>query len=379
MKDGTRVVHAGLPEPTQGAPFRAGPTFASMFHVTGDPAASPFTYGRYGNPTWTAYEQALGELEGGEAVVFASGMAAVHAAMSVVLSPGDVLVLPGDGYYTARLLATEQFGAIGVRIRSVPTAAEVDASLLRGARLLWLETPTNPGLDVCDIAALARAAHEAGAVVAVDNTTATVLGQRPLELGADLSVASDTKALTGHSDLVLGHVAAREPEWAERLRAWRSRTGAIAGPMETWLAHRSLGTLDVRLERMCRNALALAERLSAHPAVRSVRYPGLPSDPAHAVASQQMRSFGPVVSFVLGSQHAAERFLAASHLIREATSFGGLHTTAERRARWGGDAVPPGFIRLSAGCEATEDLVADLAAALDATMQDANPLGGVQR
>ncbi len=201
----------------------------------------------------------------------------------------------------------------------------------------------------------------------VDNTTATVLGQRPLALGADFSLASDTKALTGHGDLVLGHVAARDPEWAQRLRSWRTQFGAVPGPMEVWLAHRSLGTLDVRLERMSANALALAKFLAGRPEVRRVRYPGLPGDPAHPLAVRQMNCYGPVVSFEVASATAAEKFLGSCRLVFQATSFGGLHTTAERRARWGGDKVPEGFIRLSAGCEHQEDLLSDLAQALAAS------------
>lgn len=366
MRDGTRVVRAGLPEPAQGQPFLPGPTFISTTHLAGDPSSAAYSYGRYDNPTWSAFERALSELEGGGAVAFASGIAAVHAAMSVVLEPGDVIVLPSDGYYTTREIASGRFARSGVEVRGAPTADGAQGRLLDGARLLWLESPANPGLDVCDIAALARAAHDAGALVAVDNTSATPLGQRPLELGADLSVASDTKALCGHSDLVLGHVAARDPDWIERLRAWRSETGAIPGPMEVWLAHRSLATLDVRLERMCRNALILAQRLSEGPPVLSVRYPGLPSDPSHELAARQMSRFGSVVSFDLGSRDAAERFLAACQIVLQATSFGGLHTTAERRARWGGDAVPEGFIRMSVGCEDAEDLLADVEEALAA-------------
>ena len=219
---------------------------------------------------------------------------------------------------------------------------------------------------MCDVRALVEKAHAAGALVALDNTLATPLGQQPLALGADFSVASDTKALCGHSDLLMGHVATASPEWAERLRTWRKRTGAIPGPMETWLAHRSLGTLDVRLERMDANALAVAGFLLAREDVVGVRYPGLPSDPAHALANRQMRRFGPVLAFDLGSADRANRFLAAADLIWEATSFGGLHTTGERRARWGGDDVPEGFIRLSVGCEAAADLVADMARALEA-------------
>ena len=364
MHDATRVIHAGLPEPSQGEPFLPGPVFAGPYHLAGDPASAPYNYGRVHNPTWTRFEQALGELEGGEAVVFASGMAATAAVMGSVLRPGDVAVLPADGYYTARRLAEGYFTSIGVKVRMAPTADNAQEKLLDGAKLLWLESPSNPGLDVCDIAALARVAHQLGVMVAVDNTTATVLGQRPLALGADYSIASDTKALTGHGDLVLGHVAVREARLAEGLRTWRTQIGAIPGPMEVWLAHRSLGTLDLRLERMTANALAIARFLGGRAEVKRVRYPGLPGDPAHAVAARQMGRFGPIVGFELASAKAAETFLGRCRLILESTSFGGLHTTAERRARWGGDKVPEGFIRLSAGCEHVEDLLADLDHAL---------------
>ena len=364
MHDATRVVRAGLPPPVQGAPFRPGPTFASTYHLAGDPAEAEFRYGRFDNPTWRLYEEALAELEGGTSVVFASGMAAVAAVFGVTLAPGDVAVLPSDSYYTSRLLAEEQFAALGVRIRMAPTAGGAQGEILEGARLLWLETPANPGLDVCDVAALAAEGRRRGVLVAVDNTTATPLGQRPLELGADFSVASDTKAMTGHSDLLLGHVAARDPAWADRIRSWRTRFGAVPGPMEVWLAHRSLPTLDVRLERMCANALAVAGFLQAHPAVRAVRYPGLRGDPAHALASRQMKRYGHVLGFELASEHVADGFLAACRLVDEATSFGGTHTTAERRARWGGDAVPEGYIRLSAGLEHPEDLLSDIGGAL---------------
>jgi cystathionine gamma-lyase len=292
-------------------------------------------------------------------------MAGVAAVFGVVLRPGDVLVLPSDSYYTSRVLADGYCAQMGVQVRLAPTAGNAQQQHLQGATLLWLETPSNPGLEVCDIAALVAAAHAVGVLVAVDNTTPTVLGQCPLALGADFCVASDTKALTGHSDLILGHVAVRDQAWAERLRAWRTQMGAIAGPMEVWLAHRALATLDLRLERQCHNALAVAQLLAAHAGVTRVRYPGLPTDPAHAIAQRQMRRFGPVVSFVLANRQRAETFLHATQLVYEATSFGGIHTTAERRARWGGDVIPDGFIRLSAGCEDTEDLLADIAQALD--------------
>jgi cystathionine gamma-lyase len=366
MRDATRVIRAGLPDFAQGEPFLPGPTFANPYHLAGDPSSSPYSYGRYHNPTWTHFERALGTLEAGTAVLFASGMAAVTAVFGSVLHPGNILVMPSDGYYTARMLAEGYFASLGIKVRLAPTAGNAQIEQLDGATLLWLETPSNPGLDVCDLAMLIAAAHHHGALVAVDNTTATVLGQQPLAYGADFSVSSDSKALTGHGDLLLGHVATREPGWAERLYAFRSQQGAIPGPMEVWLAHRSLATLDMRLERQSKNALAIARQLASRPEVKLVRYPGLPQDPAHALAVRQMKHYGPIVSFVLEGKTQAERFLEVCKLILQATSFGGVHTTAERRARWGGDAIPDGFIRLSVGCEDAQDLLDDLTQALDA-------------
>jgi len=365
MENGTRVIHAGLPKPSQGAPFLPGPTFASTYHAAGEPADVPFTYGRFHNPTWTHYEQALSELEGGRALAFASGMAAVAAVFGVVLRPGDVVVLPSDSYYTTRLLANGYFTEMGVSVKMAPTAGNAQEAHLEDAKLLWLESPSNPGFDTCDIPALLSAAHARGALVAVDNTTATVLGQSPLVLGADFSIASDTKAITGHADILVAHVAVRDESWAQKLHTWRNQIGAIPGPMEVWLAHRSLATLDLRLARQCDNAFAAAKFLADRADVLAVRYPGLPKDPAYAVASRQMQRFGPVVSFVLASRARAEAFLAACQLVYEATSFGVLHSTAERRARWGGDAIPEGFIRMNVGCEDAVDLLADLAQALD--------------
>ena len=361
----TRVIRAGLEGPSQGEPFLPGPVFAAVYGLRGDPSSSAWQYGRYDNPTWARLEAALSELEGGSALVFPSGMAAITALFAGLLEPGDTLLLPSDAYYTARTLAGEWLGPAGITVRTTPTA-QIATTSFAGVKLALLESPSNPGLDVCDIAQVVRTAHAAGALVAIDNTTATVLGQRPLALGADFSLASDTKALTGHGDLLLGHVAVRDASNADAIRTWRTRSGSIPGPMEVWLAHRSLATLALRLERQCANALAIAQHLSGHAAVRRVRYPGLPGDPAHAVARQQMDFFGPVVSFELDSRGAAERFLGACRIIVEATSFGGLHTTAERRARWGADAVAEGFIRLSAGCEHASDLLGDLAQALGA-------------
>ncbi len=371
MRDGTRVVRAGLPPMMQGEPFLPGPTFAGSYHLTGNPSTSDYSYGRYHNPTWTHFEQALGELEGGPAIIFGSGMAAVTAVLGVTLRVGDVLVMPSDGYYTARMLAEGYLARQGIEVRLAPTAENAQQELLDGATLLWLETPSNPGLDVCDLAKLVAAAHHHGALVAVDNTTATVLGQQPLQLGADFSVSSDTKTLTGHGDLILGHVAVRASSWRDRLQTFRTQQGSVPGPMEVWLAHRSLATLDVRLERQCKSALEIAQFLAIQPEVVLVRYPGLPQDPAYTLASRQMKHYGPVVSFVLKGQAQAEHFLDACRLVWEATSFGGVHTTAERRARWGGDAIPEGFIRLSAGCEDTQDLLEDIAQALTSVSTEA--------
>ena len=376
MRDSTKIIRSTLSRTVPGEPLHAGPVFAAPYHTPGDPADTPYTYARSHNPTWTALEKAIGQMESGQlatgesyqatALVFASGMAACAAVFGAVLRPGDVVVLPSNAYYTARVLLQEYFAPMGITLRMAPTAENAQAKLLEGARLLWLESPSNPGMEICDIAQLSEAAHRAGALVAVDNTTPTPLGQLPLALGADFSVASDTKSMTGHSDLLLGHVAVRDPELRAKIDQWRTLTGAALGPMEAWLALRSIATLPLRLERSCENAQRIAEFLTSRKEVTSAFYPGLPTHPGHAIAKKQMRYFGPVLSFVLRNKEAAEAFLTKSTLLTEATSFGGVTTTAERRARWGGDAIVEGFIRMSAGCEAVEDLIEDMAQALDA-------------
>ncbi|MFD9358885.1 cystathionine gamma-lyase [Streptomyces sp. NPDC060031] len=374
LGDGTRAVRAGLPEPVRNEPTMPGPVFAAHFHLPGD-VEGPYTYGRDTNPTWTLLEQAIGELEapgedGVHTVVFASGMAAVSAVLLSQARTGDTVVLPSDGYQALPLLR-EQLEAYGIRVRTAPTGDDAQLTALDGARLLWIETPSNPGLDVCDVRRLVDAAHAGGTLVAVDNTLATPLGQRPLELGADFSVASGTKGLTGHGDVLLGYVVCRDPELAAGIRRWRKIVGAIPGPMEAWLAHRSLATIQLRAQRQWANALAVAEALAERADVSGLRYPGLPADPSHKTAARQMRGFGSVVSFTLPDRAHAERFMAALHLVEDATSFGGVRSTAERRGRWGGDDVPEGFIRFSAGAEDTEDLVADVLRALDRAGQGA--------
>ncbi|WP_167158417.1 cystathionine gamma-lyase [Streptomyces sp. MBT27] len=373
--DGTRSVRAGLPEPVAYEPTLPGPVFAAHFHLPGE-ADGPYTYGRDTNPTWTHLERAIAELESpdesAEAIVFASGMAAISAVLLSHARSGDTVVLPDDGYQALPLIR-EQLEAYGIEVRTAPTAGDAQIAHLDGAKLLWIETPSNPGLDVCDVARLARAAHDAGALVAVDNTLATPLGQRPLELGADFAVASGTKGLTGHGDLLLGYVVCRDAGLAARVRKWRKVVGAIPGPMEAWLAHRSLATLHLRADRQAANALALAEVLAKREEVTGLRYPGLPSDPSHRQASAQMRRFGCVVSFDLPDRGFAERFLEALRLVDDATSFGSVRSTAERRGRWGGDAVSEGFIRFSVGAEDAPDLIADVERALDGAGSTAGP------
>ncbi|MGW6598313.1 cystathionine gamma-lyase [Streptomyces sp. NPDC055036] len=365
--DGTRAVRAGLPDPVKYEPTLPGPVFAAHYHLPGEPTG-PYTYGRDENPTWTYLERAISELEAPgepvETVVFASGMAAISAVAFSQLRAGEAIVLPDDGYQALPLLR-ERLEAYGVTVRTAPTGADAQLRVLEGARLLWIETPSNPGLDVCDIRRLVKGAHGAGALVAVDNTLATPLGQRPLELGADFSVASDTKGMTGHGDILLGHVTSGDPELTAGVRRWRKVVGAIPGPMEAWLAHRSLATLQLRVDRQCAGALALAQALETRADVDGLRYPGLPGDPSYRIASQQMRRFGSVVSFVLPDREWAERFLDGLRLVDDATSFGGVRSTAERRGRWGGDAVPEGFIRFSVGAEDPEDLIADVLRALE--------------
>ncbi|MBT1449877.1 cystathionine gamma-lyase [Glaciecola sp. XM2] len=359
----TKAVHAGLPKAKPGGPFMDGPTFASTFHLQGNIDSAEYQYARFGNPTWTALEEGIAELEGGETVIFPSGMAATAAIMSSLVKSGEKIVVPADGYYATRAYADTFLVPNGIVLELVPTNALLEYDYT-DVRLVFVESPSNPLLDVVDISALAQKVHAKGGLLAIDNTTLTVLGQRPLSLGADISMSADTKALNGHSDVVFGHVSCLDAVLIERVRLWRKLAGNIPGPMETWLVHRGLATLDVRLERMTKNAMQVAQMLSAHRAVKMVRYPGLEDDPSHEIACKQMYNFGFIVSFDLGNETSAQLFLEHANLIFQATSFGGVHTMAERRARWGTDDVSPGLVRLSVGCEHIEDLLADIERAL---------------
>lgn len=363
LGDSTRCVHAGLPRAVPGQPLVPGPVFAAPYHLhpKGYEAGTD-GYGRGDNPTRRLLENALGELEGGDVLTFASGQAAITAALMAVLRPGDTVMLPSDGYYNVRTFGTTFLAELNVKLVEVPTVGPYPD--FGGVRLVLLESPANPSLDVVDIAAVVQAAHAAGALVAVDNTAATPLGQRPLDLGADLSLASATKAISGHSDLLMGYVATRSAGLLSAMTSWRSLAGAIPSPFDCWLARRSLSTLDLRLRAHTANAAALVPVLLDHSLVRHVRWPGLESDPAFEVAARQMRRVPGIVGFELPSADHVSRLLTASDLIGAATSFGGLHTTADRREQWG-DRTAPGFVRLSCGIEDSADLVADITQALN--------------
>ncbi len=366
----TLAVSSGRPPAEPDAPLNAPLVFASTYVASpGAPRPGDLGYGRWTNPTWEAFETALGALEDGRALLFASGMAAVAAVLAEVPDGGRVVV-PRHAYNgTLALLADlERRGRLtAVRVDVEDTAAVTAALDAAPTDLLWVETPTNPMLEVADLPALVAAGRDRGALVAVDNTFATPLVQRPLEQGADVVVHSVTKYLAGHSDVVLGAAATRDADLGTRLHAYRTLTGAVPGPAEAWLALRGLRTLALRVERACTNAAELALRLSRHEAVARVRHPSLPDDPGHARAAAQMRAFGSIVSVELaGGAEAAERLADGTCLWVHATSLGGVESTLERRRRHAGEpaSVPEGLVRLSVGVEDVEDLWDDLVRAL---------------
>jgi cystathionine gamma-lyase len=360
--DSTRSVKAVASQHIPGQPVTSPPVPVSAYHLSTDESQPLDSYGRSSNPTWRRLESALATLEGATAALsFGSGMAAIASVLRVLATPGKTLVVPADGYYQVRRYATEYLAPLGVDVREV-TAADMGAAA-ETADVVVAETPVNPTLDVVDLHRLAMTCRSRGTTLVVDNTTPTPFGQQPLSLGADLVVASATKALSGHSDLLAGYVAGSHADLMAAVERERLLAGAILGPFEAWLALRSLGSAGLRFERQCHNAMAMAFMLRDHPAVRAVRYPGLPDDPAHAVACAQMKRFGGLVSFELADADAVHRLVERSALLVAATSFGGIHTSVDRRARWG-DPVPPGFARMSLGIEDTDDVIADLAAAL---------------
>ena len=343
----TIAVTSGRPVHEPDSPLNEPLTMASTYVAGGD-----VEYGRYGNPTWAAFETALGDLEGGRCLAFASGLAAVSTILDLV-GQGAKVVAPRHSYLgtIGQIADLESRGRITAELVDI-TDADAVLKACADAALVWLESPTNPALEVAEIAPIVAAAHQAGAYVVVDNTFATPLLQQPLSLGADLVVHSATKFIAGHSDVLLGAVVTRDDRLHDVLKKRRDMIGATPGTFETWLALRGLRTLHVRLERAQANSQELVRRLAGHPAVGEVRYPG----------------FGAIISVVL-----AEGAVAADLLTRKttlwvhATSLGGVESTFERRRRWRTEpaTIPDGLVRMSVGIEDVDDLWDDLASALD--------------
>lgn len=393
QRPATTVVAAGRPNRVPGGPVNPPIVLSSTYVGIEHAAPGELEYARMDTESWQPLEAALGELEGAgrPGLLFSSGMAAISAALDLT-PPGGVLVVPRHAYHATLVAARHLAERCGVEIRSVDIA-DTDAvvAAVRGeatddddaessagnsrpagaesspADVVWLETPTNPMLEITDIAAVAQAAHEVGAIVVVDNTFATPLLQRPLELGADVVVHSVTKYLAGHSDVLLGAAVTRDPALRERIHARRTVGGAIAGPFEAWLALRGLRTLALRVERAQDSAAELARRLQDHPAVLAVAYPGLPEHPQHDLAARQMDGFGGILTVrVRGGLDAARRVTESVRLWLPATSLGGVESMLERRRRWANEAasVPEDLLRVSVGIEDIEDLWADLDQAL---------------
>ena len=375
----TLAVHAGTSlDPTTGAvtfPVHQTSTFGQI----APGVTRGFGYSRTENPTRAVLESALAELEGGgRGLAFASGLAAITAVLHL-LSSGDHVVASRDLYGGSWRLFTKVFTRLGVSFSFVDTrdVDSIRAALAPSTRLLWLESPSNPLLHVTDLRAACELARNRGITSVVDNTFATPWLQRPLDLGADVVVHSTTKYLNGHADVIGGALVTRSSDLAERLKFLQNAVGAVPGPWDCFLVLRGLRTLDLRMERHCANARRVASFLCEHPKVETVYWPGLPSHPGHDVARRQMRDFGGVVSFELGGgTEAARRFTTAPRLFTLAESLGALRSLVCHPPTMTHAAVEPdvrrrngisdGLVRLSVGCEAAEDLVADLERALGA-------------
>lgn len=368
----TVVVEAGRPQRSNGSSVNPPIELSSTFVGSGEIDQSAYVYGRFSTPAWTPFEEALAELEHAElpGLVFGSGLAAIAAALSLVPREGT-LIMPRHCYQGSLESAAEVAERSGFNLVTVDiadTAAVVTAldDVAPASAVLWIESPTNPMLEVADTPALISAARDRGILTVVDNTFSTPLLQTPLVLGADVVVHSVTKYLAGHSDVVLGAALTSNEELHKRLHRERSLRGAIAGPFEVWLALRGLRTLSVRMERAQDNAALIAERLSSHPNVVETRYPGLPSDPGHERAAAQMSGFGAVVAFCTRTAQQATAVAEAVQVWTPATSLGGVESLIERRRRNASEpkSVPEGLLRLSVGIEHVDDLWNDLDAAL---------------
>ena len=364
----TLAVTAGRPERVVDAPLNPPVVFASTYVGTHDASAASIGYGRYGNPTWQALEQAIGALEGGPALTFASGMAAAHAVLEL-MPPSGVIVIPDNCYLGVAEAVDRRATRYGGQVRRVNVADTTEVlTAAEGADLVWIESPTNPTIEVADLPTLGKNLANQPLFV-VDNTFATPLLQRPLESGADIVLHSATKLLSGHSDVLLGALVTRadDPATFHALDAIRRSFGASPGPMEAYLALRGLRTLPLRLAQAQASAHVLAERLAGHECVQRVRFPGLPNDPGHDLARRTMSGFGSMISIDLPDAKMAEAFVDGCSLWVLATSLGGVESTLERRRRWKGElqSVPEGLVRMSVGIEHVEDLWNDLAQALD--------------
>ncbi len=360
----SKVVAAGRPAKQPDGALNPPIALNSTFHEGG-----PVGYGRYGNETWSALEEAISVLEGGKTLLFSSGMAAISAVFSL-LPEGAVIVAANNGYQGTTTLLKKLHESEKLKVRFV-NLANTDECLaaIPGAQMLYLESPLNPLLEVVDLPKIIAAGKFAGCGVAVDNTLATPLLQNPLALGADISIHSVTKYLSGHSDLILGSLSTNDQALYGRLEQSRRYGGAIAGPFEAWIALRGLRTFAIRMQRSQENAMELATRLSKDSRISKVRYPGLATDSYHSLAKSFMKGFGAMISFdVNASIEQVDLMCNSSKLITNATSLGGVESIWERRRRWATESatVPENLIRFSVGIENVDDLWADIQQALTA-------------
>ena len=362
LSPASQVVASGRPERTGDASLNPNIELSATFHAGGE-----IGYGRFGNSSWKALESAIEVIEAGKTILFSSGLAAISAIFRTL--PNSSIIVTSKNGYTGTMNLLRQIteiNSIQVRYVDVSNTEEV-ITALEGANFAWIESPTNPALEVADLPTIIKAAKAQSVLVGVDNTFATGLNQKPLQMGADYSMNSVTKYLSGHSDVLMGSVSTNNPELFSKVFDVRKFHGAIPGPFEAWLALRGIRTLALRLDKAQENALELAKRLSTHPNVERVRYPGLATDPHHQMAKSFMKGFGALVCIeVKGGAAMADKACESTKLVTYATSLGGVESLWERRQRWGSEApsIPDNLVRISVGIEEIEDLWADIDQAL---------------
>ena len=362
LSPASQVVASGRPERTGDASLNPNIELSATFHAGGE-----IGYGRFGNSSWKALESAIEVIEAGKTILFSSGLAAISAIFRTL--PNSSIIVTSKNGYTGTMNLLRQITEVNsmqVRYVDVSNTEEV-ITALEGANFAWIESPTNPALEVADLPTIIKAAKAQSVLVGVDNTFATGLNQKPLQMGADYSMNSVTKYLSGHSDVLMGSVSTNNPELFSKVFDVRKFHGAIPGPFEAWLALRGIRTLALRLDKAQENALELAKRLSTHPNVERVRYPGLATDPHHQMAKSFMKGFGAIVCIeVKGGAAMADKACESTKLVTYATSLGGVESLWERRQRWGSEApsIPDNLVRISVGIEEIEDLWADIDQAL---------------